>query len=59
MTTWERDEVKNARPFGKRRYLVLEQRTVVFKVTLLLPRPYFLLSSISKILCRMPALSII
>jgi hypothetical protein len=59
MTAWERDEVKNARPFRRRRYLVLEQRTVVFKVTLLPPRSYLFLSSISKVLYRMPALSII
>jgi hypothetical protein len=59
MTVWEHDEVKNVRPFRKRRYPVLEQRTVVFKVTLLPYMSGFLLSSISKILYRMPALSII
>jgi hypothetical protein len=51
--------VKNVQPFRKRRYPVLEQRTVVFKVTLLLYMSFFFLSSISRILYGMPALSII
>jgi hypothetical protein len=54
MTAWEHDREKNGRLFRKQRDPVFRTKTVVFKAFLLPQRFCFLLSSISKILYRIP-----